>query len=262
MSGTQWRAIGFLVSALLCSGCGGAQDSTGPQYTEAAEEAWMLAERQFLRNDYEGARLRYTDLYTQFPYSQYAALAELRVGDCYYGERSYELARSAYDRFVQFHPTHEEVPRAAFQVSMSYVKQVPGAFVLMPPNHERDLTQARNAYLALGSFLRAYPGSDHVADAEAELVRMQDVLVEHELYAAQWNLRHDNPLGAARRAMYVADTYPEATRMPDALFLFSRAMLEMGDVDQASAALRRLRDEYAGTEAGEAARGWLSEYGE
>jgi len=261
MRGAQWRAIGFLVSALLCSGCGGVQSGDEQQYTEAAEEAWMLAERQFSRNDYEGARLRYTDLYTQFPYSQYAALSELRVGDCYYGERSYELARSAYDRFVQFHPTHEEVPRAAFQVSMSYVKQVPGSFVLMPPNYERDLTQARNAYLALGSFLRSYPGSDHVEEAAAELQRMQDVLVEHELYAAKWNLRHENPLGAARRAMYVADSYPDATRMPDALFLYSRAMLELGDVDQASAALRRLRDEYGGTEAGEAARDWLLEYG-
>jgi outer membrane protein assembly factor BamD (BamD/ComL family) len=109
--------------------------------------------------------------------------------------------------------------------------------------------------------LRSYPGSDHVEEAAAELQRMQDVLVEHELYAAQWNLRHENPLGAARRAMYVADSYPDATRMPDALFLYSRAMLELGDVDQASAALRRLRDEYGGTEAGEAARDWLLEYG-
>ncbi len=91
---------------------------------------------------------------------------------------------------------------------------------------------------------------------------MQDILVEHELYAAQWNLRHENPLGAARRSVYIVETYPDATRMSDALFLYARAMLEMGDVEQASAALRRLRDEYGATEAGEAARGWLVEYGE
>jgi outer membrane protein assembly factor BamD len=249
------------VGAAIGSGCGGGQATGGVEYAEAAEEAYMLAERSFSRNDFEGARSRYSEIYQQYPYSQYAALAEVRVADCYYEERSFELARATYDRFVQLHPTHEEVPRAAYRVAVSYVRQVPGSFVLMPPNHERDLTQARNAYLALGAFLRTYAGSEFEAEAIEERHQVEDILVSHELYVAQWNLRHRNALGAARRAAFVLSEYPAAGRTPDALFVFARAMLEMGDVAQASAALRRLTEEYGDSEAGVAAQAWLTRWG-
>lgn len=260
------KCLPILLLAAACSGamtsltaCGGKQNDDELSYTEAAEELYASAEAVFERKNYEGARARYTQLYQEFPYSQLATMSELRVADCYFEERSYELARATYERFVQFHPTNENVPWAAYRVAQTWVKQLPGEFFLMPPGHDRDLTQARNAYTALRSFQRVYPDTEF-ADAVAEdLLRVTQLLTDHEVYVGRWYLRHDNALAAARRARYVLDNYPDAAVVPDALFLFAQSMLEMGDVDQAATALQRLASEFADTEPGRVAVGYLQQ---
>ncbi len=250
-------AAGVSALGVPSIGCGGRQSGAELSYTEAAEALYAAAEATFARRDYEGARMRFAQVYQEYPYSQFATLSEMRVADCYFEERSYELARVAYERFVQFHPTHEDVPRAAYQVAMTYVQQLPREFFLMPPGHDRDLTQARNAHSALGSFLRVYADSSYVPEVLDHLRRVTELLTAHEIYVGRWYLRHDNALGAARRGRYVVETYPDAEAVPDALFLFAQAMLELGDVDQAGGALQRLATEYADSEAGLAAADYL-----
>lgn len=260
------KRLSALLLGLACLGglstvtaCGGGQSADELSYTEAAEELYAAAEAVFERRDYEGARSRYTQLYQEFPYSQLATMAELRVADCYFEERSYELARATYERFVQFHPTNENVPWAAYRVAQTWVRQLPGEFFLMPPGHDRDLTQARNAYTALRSFQRVYPDTEFADEVEVDLQRVTQLLTDHEVYVGRWYLRHDNALAAARRARYVLDNYPDAEVIPDALFLFAQSMLEMGDVDQAATALQRLAAEFADTEPGRVAVGYLQQ---
>jgi outer membrane protein assembly factor BamD len=252
--------VGLLLGSATTTGaCGGRQRGAELSYTEAAEALFAAAEATYARRDYEGARVRYSQVYQEYPYSQFATLSEMRVADCYFEERSYELARVSYERFVQFHPTHEEVPRAAYQVAMTYVRQLPREFFLMPPGHDRDLTQARNAYTALGSFLRVYGDSEFVPEVMEHLARVTDLLTAHEVYVGRWYLRHGNPMGAARRGRFVVDTYPDADAVPDALFLFAQSMLELGDLDQAGGALQRLAQEFPDSEAGLAAAEYLQQ---
>src|SRR5512136_305315 len=42
----------------------------------------------------------------RFPYSKYALVAELRMGDALYLQEEYEPAYAAYDEFEKLHPKH------------------------------------------------------------------------------------------------------------------------------------------------------------
>jgi outer membrane protein assembly factor BamD len=243
------------------SGCGGTQAAPDATYTEAAEAAWARAERAFARRDWEVARELYADVYSEFPYSEYAPLAELRIADCFFEERVFARAAEAYRRFVRFHPTHERVVEAQYRIAQSYVKQMPRDWFMMPPSYERDLTQVRNAYDSLRSFLATYGDSGFAEDARADLARARDRLAGYELYVAEFYMRDREPEAAARRTEFLWTTYPDATQVPNALFLHARAMLLLGDADRAATSLHQLTTQFPESELGVQAAEYLVRYG-
>ncbi len=247
-----------LALTLLVSGCGGAQqDVEPPSYTEAAAVAFAAAERVFERKDFETARIRFTGVYNDFPYSQYAALAEFRIGDTYLRERVYARAIESFRRFVRIHPTHDLVPEAQYKIALSYVQQMPGDWFLRPPSFERDLSDTENAHRALQMFLSTYGDTEFADDANEHLRATTERLASYELYVAEFYTRRENPRGAALRCETLIEQYPEAEQVPSALFLHARALIELGDVDAALVSLRRLIDEYPSHPLTEDAQAWL-----
>jgi len=258
------RLVAIVLLALataLAVGCGGRQAPDPTNYTEAARYEWDRAEGIFDRRDYEYARSLYNDLMLQYPYSQYAVLAELRIADTYYRERSWARAIETYRRFVRFHPSHPSVPEAQYRIASAHVEQMPNDWFAMPPSHERDLREAQNAYAALRGFIGVYGDTEWADDAREELVVVRDRLAAHELYVAEFYMRDDNPVAAGQRARYLIDNYPEATDVPNALFIYARAMLQLGNTDDAVVALRRLSVEFGDTARGRDARRYLDEFG-
>jgi outer membrane protein assembly factor BamD (BamD/ComL family) len=78
---------------------------------------------------------------------------------------------------------------------------------------------------------------------------------------AEFYMRDGNPVAAGQRAQYLVDTYPDATDVPNGLFLYARAMLQLGNTDEAVTALRRLSVEFTESPRGRDARRYLDEYG-
>lgn len=251
------RAL-VIILLFVIAACGGRQQGDEASYTEAAQIAYEEAERAFSRRDYETARLRFASVYNEFPYSQYAALAEFRIGDTHLRERTYVRAIEAFRRFTRIHPTHPLVPEAEYKIALSYVHQMPGDWFLRPPSFERDLSDTENAHRALGLFLANYGDSEFADDARGHLEETTNRLASYELYTAEFYTRRDNPRGAAMRAQYLIDNYPDAEQLPEALFLQARALITLGDVDQATVPLQRLVVEFANHPLAADAAEWLS----
>ena len=253
------RLLTFVaLASLVIAACGGRQPAGEASYTEAAQVAYEEAERAFGRRDYETARHRFIGVYTEFPYSQYAALAEFRIGDTFLRERTYARAIEAFRRFSRIHPTHPLVPEAEYKIALAYVNQMPGDWFARPPSYERDLSDTENAHQALRLFLSNYGESEFADDARVYLDETTNRLASYELYTAEFYTRRDNPRAAALRAEYLVENYPNAEQVPEALFLHGRALIELGDVDQATAPLRRLVDEFPDHPLSEEASDWLA----
>ncbi len=243
------RTIVLIALLLGCVGtagaaCSGRQQAEPATYGEAAAQAFAEAERAYGRKDYELARSRFSEVFQSYPFSQYAATAEFRIGDCYLAERLYVRAIEVYRRFVRIHPTNELVAEAQYKIALAYVEQMPRDWFALPPSYERDLTETESAHRALQLFVGGNTDSEFIEAAQEQLARTTFRLASYELYVAEFYTQRGNPTAAARRAEYLMERYPAATQVPDALFLFARAMLELGDLGAARVALNRLVDEY------------------
>ena len=59
------------------------------EYAAQVKKAWDAAEETFEDGDYLAAIRRYNNLLVKFPYSKYATLADLRIGDVYFEQEKY-----------------------------------------------------------------------------------------------------------------------------------------------------------------------------
>ena len=114
------------VGLALTAGCGGPQEPTGPlSYSSTARRNYDAGMRELDSENCLEAVRYFEHTKRRFPYSRYAALAELRMADCDYVQQKYVEAIAGYRQFIRFHPTHEDVPYATFRIALSNYRQVP-----------------------------------------------------------------------------------------------------------------------------------------
>lgn len=247
------RPISVIVAALLLTNlvaCTSAQRPVAAEYDNPAEYAYDLAEYRFERKDFDYARALFQGVQQDHPYSLYATLAELRVADTHFRERSYLASAAAYRRFIQLHPRHERVSYAAYKVVHSYGKMMPRGNFLLPATWERDRIDAERARRAAQSFMENYSTTEYADEVQEILVDASDRLAAYELYAAEFYMdrRHRQPIATVRRTQTLLDLYPESSLIPEALALQVEAALAEGEHEIAETANTRLQGEFAGTE--------------
>lgn len=228
----------FVALAMLlgsaCASAGGAE--RGPAGSKA-EAAFNRAEDSFDSGDFIDASARYNAIRSQYPYSRFATLAELRLADAYYEQDKFPAAIQQYRSFIKLHPNHDKVVYAQYRVAESFAGQMPDDWFLLPPSYERDLASTRDAEREFRYFLKKYPDGEFTPDAKKSLARIRRRLADHEFYVGVFYLERDNPRAAAMRFTYLLDKYSGLGLDPNALFLLARASLELGDVKRAKTAL-------------------------
>jgi outer membrane protein assembly factor BamD len=142
-----------------------------------------------------------------FPYSQYAALAELAIADMAYDREDWAQAATAYGDFVKSHPSHSLAAYAAYRVGLAHYNDRPSDWFLLPPSYEKDQAPLRAAMDGFSRFLVNYPKSEFVPKAQIELTDCRERLVTHERYVAEFYETKKEWLGAAHRYLSIADSF-------------------------------------------------------
>jgi len=232
----------LLGAGALGSGCasGAAADAQNRTFADAAEQLYQSAMAQLDDGDTLEAISQFNALRNTFPYSKYAPLAELRIGDAYFAQESYATAVQQYRNFVQLHPSHLEVPYAQWRVAEAFYNLMPTDWWLLPPAYERNLRKTEDAVRELARFVKNYPESKYAPEAQKRLAIARRRLADHELYVAEFYLDRDNPKAAEGRLRYLLKNYSGLGLDPQALFLLARAYIELGEVPKAQTALNDL----------------------
>jgi len=79
----------------------------------------------------------FQEVIDNYPYSEFATLAELKIADVYFEQERFEEAGSYYQDFVELHPTHERVDYALYRQGLSAHERVKSA--------DRDQTATKDA---------------------------------------------------------------------------------------------------------------------
>ena len=142
--------IGLLAFAMACGGGSASGAGSGRKMLDPDDDARSGYEKallDFRRGDCLSAEPMFREIRREFPYSRFAALAELRVGDCQFKNEAYPEAIQTYRQFVRIRPSHKEIPYARFRIAEAYYNQIPGGWFMTPPAAERDQSAARDALI-------------------------------------------------------------------------------------------------------------------
>ncbi|MDW8363275.1 MAG: outer membrane protein assembly factor BamD [Myxococcales bacterium] len=250
-----------LLLALIVPACGAGPTRTSLSYADRAREAYERAMEDFENDNCVEAEPAFREVRREFPYSRYAALAELRIADCLLAQGKHDEAIAAYRRFTRSRPSHPEVPYARFRVAEAHFQRIPDEWLLSPPAYERDQGPTRDALQQLRRFLEDYPEDERAGQARRMERRCLELLARHELYVARFYLDRDRPLAAIGRLRTALRAYEGSGVEAEALLLLGRTYLHLRDRHQARRAFEELVTRFPRSGYAAQARAYLDEMG-
>jgi outer membrane protein assembly factor BamD len=253
-----WAAAA-LGAGLALAGCGGAPDPTELGEVPSAEQLYQEAQAiladgyeilwVFDTTKYQDAIDKLQDIIDNYPYSDFAVLANLEIADTYYRRESWEEALSYYRDFAELHPDHPRVPYALHRAALCFYHQSkePG----------RDQSATKQAVNQFDELMRRYPDAPESREAEALWRELRTRLGTHVMQIGDFYFDRDEYQSAADRYRAVLNGYPGLGLDPDALYKLGVCYERMHLTDEASRIFQVILDNYGGTEVAEAAAEFL-----
>lgn len=200
-------------------------------------EGDRLMESEF----YEEARAQFTRIKTEFPQSPLQLEADLKIADTYYREENYSAAASAYEDFIRTHPGRPEIPKALFQLGMSYYKQ-------MPDTPQRDTRATAKVVDTFTRLLVDFPNSDYTKDAQKYVEEARDQLAEKIFEIARFYERQGDYAPAARRFDEIANQYPDNKLAEEALARRVRCLRKTNQAEEADRLAVKFQEQFPKSE--------------
>ncbi len=172
-SEARWAAPLLTIALFLaCASAPPVEESlpSAEGYYSAALEKLDGQRVRFFFNDveYPGAIELLQEVIDNYPYSEYALLAELKIADIHFERGNYEEAESFYQDFVELHPSHEKVPYAIYRNGLCSFRSMRGA--------DQDQTPTLEALEEFRVLIERYPDTDLARDAQTHVQLAEDRL--------------------------------------------------------------------------------------
>lgn len=222
-----WQ-VWILAAVVLVSvsGCAGSD----AEDTRSAFELATAGMEDFNIGDYTEAIKSFEKIRDWYPFSKYAILAELKLGDAHYKLSNYEDAINAYESFENLHPRNEATPYVIYQIGRCYFDQ------LGSPDREQS-----NATKALETFQRlmtSFPSDPHAVRARYHATDCIRSMASHELTVAKYYFKVGRFKAALARFERVIRNYPDVGVQHEALYYLEscrQAIAEMAARDTSQA---------------------------
>ncbi|SMF94105.1 Beta-barrel assembly machine subunit BamD [Methylomagnum ishizawai] len=248
--GKRW--VGWVLAlSLLLGGCSwfGKNNKEEPdEYADwTAEKFYTEAKQNLLEKRYDKAVKLYEKLEARYPFGKYATQAQLDVAYAYYKNDEPDSAIAATDRFIKLNPTHPNVDYAYYLKGLvNYNRGIGFIDRFLPTDSsQRDPGSALDAYKEFEELLRRFPNSRYAEDAGQRVVSLRNNLAMYEIHVADFYMRREAYLAAARRCIEVIRKYQRTQAVPLALRTLEEAYRKLGQNDLADDAARVYSLNYA-----------------
>ncbi|MSP73753.1 MAG: tetratricopeptide repeat protein [Myxococcales bacterium] len=232
---------GLLLAGLLATVGACTSPPVDLSYAGSARAAYDEAMEAFEDEDYPEAVRLFSVVKNKFAYSQFAAMAELRIADSHYAQDKWAEAIDAYRSFAQNRPNHPEVPFALWRIADSYYEQIPSDFIIFPPAFEKDQAPTKDALRALQSYVEHHPTHKNASEANERIRACRELLADYELYVAGFYLNEERPESARARLEKVVAEYGDLVgRWCEAALKLARVYATQGKADEARATALKL----------------------
>ncbi|WP_226469102.1 outer membrane protein assembly factor BamD [Luteimonas panaciterrae] len=209
---------------------------------QPVEQIFEKGHSSMERGNWDGAVNTYRRLIAQYPYGPYTEQALIETAYAQFKQGNNEEAISSIDRFLRTYPTHRN---AAY---MYYLRGLVNSNrdtvflqkVWQLDASRRDLATPFQAYNDFTIVTDRYPNSRYAADARQRMVALRNLFARHDMDVALYYLRRGAYVGAADRAKFLLETYPQSEYQNDAVAVLAASYDKLGNKTLADDAKRVL----------------------
>ncbi len=235
----RWRAAACALTLATSAACASAPPpddelpSAETYYQRGLEELGGRRVMLFFHDtDYKRAIELFQEVIDNYPYSDSATQAELKIADVYFQQEEYEQAATYYQDFVERRPKHEQVPYALYRQGLCYAQRM--------REPDQDQEAARTAAAQFKVLLERYPESEHAASAREQLAAATDRLSSHETHVGDFYLERGQCGAAVERYRGALVSYPDHGGRLVTMRKLAAALRCAGRDDEAVALLGRI----------------------
>ncbi len=171
--------------------------------------------------DYLTAIENLQEVIDNYPYSEYATLAELKIADIHFDRRRYEEAASYYQDFVELHPRHPMVPHALFRNGLCSFEQMRSS--------DRDQAATLEAISHFRALTERYPNAPTVDEARQHLQDAEDLLARVDIEVGEYYFDQGEYHAAVERFRRALVDFPNHTRNLVTRARLGVALIRLGD---------------------------------
>jgi outer membrane protein assembly factor BamD len=185
---------------------------------------------------YTFAIKRFHQVESNYPFSAWAASAQLMEGYAQYLNHAYTDSVGTLDRFIQLHPTNKDIAYAYYLKALDYYEQIVDV--------ERDQKVTEEALAALRDVANRFPDTAYARDARFKIDLCLDHLAGHEMAIGRWYESQKLYAAAINRYQRVIQNYQTTNMVPEALYRLTEVYLAIGLPDQAKETASVLHHNY------------------
>ncbi len=217
----------------------------GLAHLQEAEGSW----RFLPSSDFQRAIDSFQEIIDNYPYSEHAVLAELKIADGYFQQERFDEALTYYRDFTELHPQHEQVSYALHRAALCRYGEAKEA--------GRDQTATRDALVYIDALMTRHPGSPYVEDAERLWRELRGRLAENVLEIGDFYLGREEYQSAADRYRSVLNEYPGLGFDAEALYKLGVCYSKMSLEDEAARVFEVILRSYRDSDVARAAEQWI-----
>jgi outer membrane protein assembly factor BamD len=186
-----------LITMFVFSGCAWFQT----EEEKTAQELINDGMDQYNDKDYKDAIESFEKLKDWYPFSKYAILAELKLGDAHYHLEEYEDAIAAYEDFESLHPRNEAIPYVIYQTGLCYFERI--------DTIDRDQSTAQKALETFERLRKQFPKDPYAIKGAQNINKCQKSLAGHDFYVGFFYYKSKHYKAALQRFKNVLTNYPD-----------------------------------------------------
>lgn len=214
------RLLGALALAGALAACGSSKPAAPPGPPPDVSQLYNHGIDALNARRYDTAVDQFEQLEQNYPYSNWAVNALLMQGYAEYLQNHYTDAVGTLNRYIQLHPTNNNIAYAYYLRALCYYEQI--------ADIQRDQKDTQIAMAALQEVANRFPDTPYATDARLKVDLCRDHLAGHEMEIGRWYEQQHLYEAAIGRFQGVVDNYQTTNHVPEALERLVEIYLKLG----------------------------------
>ena len=225
----------FTLIILALGSCSGKKE-TKPEGLFDPQKAFVFANEQIEKKDYEGARITLLEIKNKDTSRKIAPLAQLKIADSYIKEDEPDVGIAEYKKFIEEYPDNQYAPYAQYQIAMVYFNKIEDA--------ERGYGYAAKALKEFGKLEQMFPRNPYRDVIDLRIKQCRNMIAEYEFLVGKFYYKKGSYNAALKRLEGLLKNYPEYKEEATVLFYTGMSCKNLGKNDKAQEYLARLIEKY------------------